>query len=94
MHILLTDAGWSFNGDYERPTFSPSFLHTGHKTGTRPDGEWDGSWPRDANGKLIPYRCHYILTDGILNFCSDSDHEFAGQSVPIPGLPQDLTDRT
>jgi Family of unknown function (DUF6527) len=35
-----------------------------------------------GNGKV----CHYILTAGVLNFCSDSTHGLAGQSVPLPDL--------
>jgi len=31
--------------------------------------------------------CHYILTDGVLNFCGDSTHALAGQSVPMPPVP-------
>lgn len=31
--------------------------------------------------------CHYILTKGVLNFCGDSTHELAGQTVPLPDLP-------
>lgn len=65
--------GWSFNGNLERPTFSPSFKHT------TPVGP--------------PARvCHYILTNGILNFCGDSTHGLAGLSVPLPSLPPGLRD--
>ena len=36
-----------------------------------------------------PHRiCHYILTDGVLNFCGDCTHSFAGKSVPLPPIPQ------
>lgn len=61
---------WTFNGDLERPTFSPSFKQS---LGT---------------GDV----CHYILTDGLLNFCSDSTHALAGQTVPLPELPEHLRD--
>lgn len=27
--------------------------------------------------------CHVIVTDGILNYCGDSTHEFAGKSIPM-----------
>lgn len=32
-------------------------------------------------------RCHYFLTEGILKFCTDSTHEFAGKEVPLPDIP-------
>ncbi len=59
------DCGWTFNGNFERPTMTPSFMQEGgHK-----------------------YQCHYILTDGVLNYCADSWHSLAGKSVPLPDLP-------
>ena len=39
-----------------------------------------------------PRICHYILTTGVLNFCGDSTHSLAGKSVPLPKLPEELTD--
>jgi hypothetical protein len=30
--------------------------------------------------------CHYILTDGVLDFCADSTHALRGK-VPLPPLP-------
>lgn len=80
--------GWTFsNGDLEKPSFQPSFLHGGILTVKDSNGQWMGEWVLDALGKPIPYVCHYILTDGILNFCPDCTHEMAGKSVPLPELP-------
>lgn len=77
---------WQFNGDVNNPTFTPSFKHSGMKT-VIVDGEWTGEWERDAQGKPIPYVCHYILTNGILNFCNDCTHSLSGKSVPLALLP-------
>lgn len=87
---------WNFqNKDLDKPTFTPSFMHSGLKR-NMVDGKWVGegrnAWLYDAQGKSIPEICHYILTDGILNFCSDCTHSFAGQSVPLPKLPDYLAD--
>lgn len=58
---------WSFNGDMEKPTFSPSLLNTTTMTDPeRPD-------------KI----CHLFLTDGMLQFLSDCTHELAGKTVPV-----------
>ena len=27
--------------------------------------------------------CHLVVTDGVLNYCGDSTHELAGQSIPM-----------
>lgn len=34
---------------------------------------------------IVPHRkvCHVIVTNGILNYCGDSTHEFAGKSIPM-----------
>jgi hypothetical protein len=83
---------WQFNGDLENPTFQPSFKHEGFKT-VNEDGVWTGEWERDLNDNLIPFICHYVLTSGILNFCGDCTHSLAGKSVPLPILPEGLTDQ-
>ena len=87
---------WTFNGDLSKPTFQPSFKHTGLMRNKDANGKWIGegrdAWLYDAEGKPIPEVCHYILTDGILNFCGDCTHAFAGKSVPLPELPIELQD--
>jgi hypothetical protein len=84
--------GWSFNGDLEKPTFSPSFKHSGMKIVTDEGGNWTGEWVLDEKGDPVPYICHYILTNGILHYCSDCTHSMAGQSVPLAELPKGLRD--
>lgn len=66
-HVIYTDARsqpnghrWTFNGDTESPTFSPSINIVG--------------------------QCHYFLKAGQLEYCSDSKHALAGQTVPLPDL--------
>jgi Family of unknown function (DUF6527) len=36
--------------------------------------------------------CHYILTKGVLNYCTDCSHGAAGKSLPLPDLPDDFRD--
>lgn len=83
---------WQFNGDVNLPTFTPSFLHKGIKT-IDVDGKWTGRWEMDAQGNPIPHVCHYILTNGILNFCGDCTHPLVGKPVPLPPLPEHFTDK-
>lgn len=89
MHILPNT--WNFDGNLEYPTFSPSFKHSGIKT-EKINGIWTGEWIKDQNGNFVPFICHYILTSGILNFCNDSTHIFAGKSLPLPLLPEQFID--
>lgn len=53
---------WSFDGNAEAPTFSPSINIVG--------------------------QCHYFIRGGQMEFCSDSRHELAGRTVPLPDLPE------
>ena|SRR5208282_4505959 len=90
MHIL--PKSWNFDGNLERPTFTPSFRHSGIQR-VFVNGNWTGEWKRDASGNTVPSICHYVLTAGVLNFCPDSSHALAGKSVPLPVLPEGLTDQ-
>lgn len=91
MHTLFDT--WHFNGNVDKPTYSPSFKHEGLKTIRDANGVWTGGWEM-KDGKPVPEICHYILTDGILNFCADCTHELAGKSVPLPELPEYYRDPT
>lgn len=42
---------------------------------------------RHTFGKGMSQTCHYVLTAGVLHFCTDSTHAMAGQAVPLPVLP-------
>ena len=90
MHTLPD--GWTFNGDVNKPTFTPSFKTSGNQLVLDAGGNWTGEWRRDAQGNPIPYTCHYILTNGILNFCGDCTHSMANKSVPLPELPNGYRD--
>lgn len=78
---------WGFNGDYDRPTFTPSVLvRSGHYC--------DGQAGKDCwctyearIGKPAPFRCtvcHSFVTDGQIQFLGDCTHAMAGQTVPLP----------
>lgn len=62
---------WNFNGNNAAPTFTPSILSTYEgKDKDTPDG--------------IPSVCHSFVTDGRIQFLSDSTHKLAGQAVELP----------
>lgn len=84
MHNFYVDkptragAGWSFDGNVERPTFNPSMRIS------FPACDW-------GDGEHSPAQCcHYFLHAGMLQFCGDSTHALAGKTVPLPPLPEDL----
>lgn len=85
------DAGltWSWNGNAEYPTFSPSILVRGTKLTDK--GEHDiedwrkaGCPKRDQPFDSVARVCHSFVTDGKIQFLTDSTHELAGQTVDLP----------
>lgn len=79
-------SSWGFDGDLEKPTFTPSVRISG-KQCVLVDGEWTGEWVRGADGKALDGCCHYNLTAGQLHFHPDSTHALAGSIVALPDLP-------
>lgn len=82
---------WGFNGDYERPTFTPSVLvRSGHFTERHQPGSdcWCTYCADDKADGLPPgfscYLCHSFVTDGQIQFLGDCSHALAGQTVPLP----------
>lgn len=73
-------AVWSFNGDMERPTFSPSLLIRFTRDITNEEHT-----RIMAGEKLnIPQTvCHSFVRDGQIEFLSDCTHHLAGKTVPM-----------
>jgi hypothetical protein len=95
LHGVVIDGpgAWGFNGDYEKPTFTPSVLTTGNRYEIDEAGEADTSKPvRDGEGALVKLVCHTFITDGMVHFLGDCGHELAGQTLPLPPLPDWLKD--
>ena len=91
------DKRWTFNGDFERPTFSPSLrlgpswrMPTGWDSDAAPKNP-DGSLILGPEGRIlgsVEHTCHLFLRDGQLQFLSDCTHELAGKTVQLPDLPE------
>ncbi len=64
---------WTWNGDLEHPTLSPSVLVT---------------WDEYENGDAppTPKRCHSFVRNGQIEFLNDCTHALAGQTVELPEL--------
>ena len=74
---------WTFNGDYERPTFSPSIRVTGVMVERDESGKWTGEWARGVDGKPLPQVCHSFVCGGQIEFLGDCTHALAGQTVLV-----------
>lgn len=73
-HRIAHGAGsgprWGWNGDVDRPTFTPSVL-------VRYDG------PDAGRDGAPPTVCHSFVTDGRIQFLGDCTHALAGQTVDL-----------
>lgn len=65
-----TEPQWSFNGDYVKPTFTPSLLVT-----------WE--FNKEEHGFVEKHVCHSFITDGKIQFLSDCTHSLKGQTVEM-----------
>jgi hypothetical protein len=86
-HMFTTEGAtaWTFNGDVERPSFSPSMLIRWGRFA-------DPSYKPEPGEDDLSGTCHYFLKVGQLAYCSDSTHELAGKTVPLPELPEWMRD--
>lgn len=87
---------WGYNGDAEKPTFSPSVLIRSGHFAAHYDAQKTGCWCtydeelRAAGEEPSGFKCrvcHTFITDGMVQFLSDCTHQFAGQTLPLPDLP-------
>ena len=63
---------WTFNGDMNRPTLSPSIV------------VWTEEYVDPEDQFKIPAtRCHSFVRDGKIQFLSDCTHKLAGQTVEL-----------
>ncbi|WGL50632.1 DUF6527 family protein [Nocardioides sp. BP30] len=79
----IAEGTWTWNGDLERPTFTPSVLVGGV--------QWDSaSGFHKPNHTAVAGEsivCHSFVTDGQIHFLTDSTHGLAGQTVELPEWP-------
>lgn len=76
---------WGFNGDYERPTFTPSVLVQDMRWVPPVTAENLTEWKRAPwKQTKVNHVCHSFVTDGQISFLNDCTHALAGQVAPIP----------
>lgn len=79
---------WSFNGDFEKPTFSPSLLVWWDEPTNidNPDAMKADLEAKRLHGTPLPITkevCHSFIVDGVWQFLYDCTHALAGQHVPM-----------
>lgn len=84
---------WGYNGNPDAPTFSPSVL-VQHDLWTPPVTaqnleQWRAApWEQHQ----VHHVCHTFIRDGMVQFLGDCTHPLAGQTLPLPELPDWLRD--
>lgn len=76
---------WTWNGDLELVTITPSVLVHPHKAFVNHDLDGD-ALTAPENVTTTP-RCHSFVADGRIQFLADSTHSLAGQTVDLPPWP-------
>jgi hypothetical protein len=86
LHQVMIEGGnsnWGWNGNIEKPTFSPSVLVTyRHPKGYSNDNPAPVGW----KGEYVDDRCHSFVTDGRIQFLGDCTHSLANQTMDLPDL--------
>lgn len=89
---------WGWNGDVNKPTFSPSVLvqTTGAPEGRElmtqaEEDEYDAIYKAGGVNAVFAsrfgIRCHSFVNDGRIQFLTDCTHSLAGQTVDLPDYP-------
>lgn len=95
-HYVTTGEGaparWSWNGDLEKPTLTPSVLvRSGHYV---PGSEAEDCWCtfEERTGREPHFKCgvcHSFVTDGRIQYLGDCTHHLAGQTIDLPDISTD-----
>src|SRR4051812_39204348 len=93
MHAI--SSGWVFDGNHDKPTFSPSVLVTGghYCSGVSPGACWctyNAEHP-DEPAPFVCFRCHSFVRAGRIEFLGDCTHALAGQTVDLAPAPASPT---
>ena len=94
MHMVgVNPGGWGFNGNYEKPTFTPSILvRSGHympgwaeglRNGTKKDCYCTFNKKHPELASFVCSLCHSFVTDGRSRFLPDSTHHLSGKTVAL-----------
>lgn len=83
---------WTFNGDVEKPTISPSLLVRGGHHNPHAAGRPCWCDYKERTGRDAPFKCgvcHSFIVDGRIQFLGDCTHALAGQTVDLPPVEED-----
>jgi hypothetical protein len=79
-------AKWDFNGDFNKPTFSPSILVRWVGLPNELEKDENGNHILGNDGRVKGAKdmiCHSFVKDGMIQFLADCTHELKGQTVEL-----------
>lgn len=83
-YVYFGPDGWTWDGDLERPTISPSILMRGRYWEPPVTPENLDEWKREPwEQHPVDRVCHSFVRAGVWEFLSDCTHSLAGQCVPM-----------
>lgn len=71
-HVYQTPR-WTFDGNVDYPTFSPSLL----------------MFTTELGSNVRKTECHLFVKAGMMAYCSDNPHTYNGQTMPMLDIPPD-----
>jgi len=77
---------WGFNGNEEKPTFTPSVLVRWVSLPDEIEKNENGGYILGADGRLKGAKdevCHSFVTDGKIKYLNDCTHYLKGQTVEL-----------
>jgi hypothetical protein len=77
------DSGWQFNGDYEKPTISPSVLVKSVELPEKLSIDWKDVPLGTRHPEAKDTVCHSFINAGQIQFLDDCTHALKGQTVPL-----------
>lgn len=88
-HQVKVGAGdgprWGYNGNPDKPTFSPSILLRSEQWQPPVTDENYEEWKRAPwQQTKVQTVCHSFVVDGNIQFLGDCTHAMAGKTVPLP----------
>jgi hypothetical protein len=73
----LSGAQWSLSGDLNSPSFSPSINIR--------SGNYVAGYEQEVFEDHSSI-CHFFITNGMIQYCGDSTHEFSGKTITLPEI--------
>lgn len=81
---IVDKKGWTYNGDPNAPTFTPSVKVTGVQWAPGEYFHMPTHAKVPTGGQTI---CHSYVRGGKIQFLDDCTHNLVGQTVPLPDFP-------